>query len=257
MTAISPRSTTSSGAANTVRAVVFDVDGTLVDHDGAQRAGLTARLARNGQALDDGAWTRWRLLEEEHFARHLAGELTFTEQRRVRVRHFTGQGLSDAEADEWFGGYLAAFQAAWRVFDDVGAALDALAGLRLAAFSNVGGEWTRSKLTAVGVIDRFEVVLGMDEAAAAKPDARAFGAVCARLGVSAADVWHVGDRYETDGRGALAAGLRSIWLDRPQADGLSGRPSGDLDPRIHVVTSLAEVPSLLGLAGGDVAEPTA
>lgn len=230
-------------------AVIFDVDGTLVDHDAAQRDGLTAYLADLGATLDDQQWSRWRELEERHFSRYLAGQLAFQEQRRCRVREFTGESLDDAAADVWFAGYQEWFEASWRVYADVGPALAALGGLPLAAFSNVPGDLTRRKLTAVGLIDVFVVVLGTDDVGAAKPDRRVFQAVCATLGTPPERTWHVGDRYSWDAVGARDAGLRSVWLDRPGADP-RGRvpPQGVTDPAadgVAVVTSLVDFATLV------------
>jgi putative hydrolase of the HAD superfamily len=227
-----------------VRAVIFDVDGTLVDHDRAQHDGLAAHLANHTSALDDQRWRQWRELEEEHFSRYLSGELGFQEQRRCRVRGFLGEALDDDAADEWFAGYQERFEASWTLFDDVAPALNALADLPLAAFSNVPGELTRRKLTAVGIIHHFDVVLGTDDVGAAKPEARVFTTVCAELGVSVGDAWHVGDRYYWDGMGARDAGLHSVWLDRPGADALGRRPPDDAiaadGDGVSVVSSLAE-----------------
>lgn len=213
-------------------AVIFDVDGTLVDHDAAQRNGLTAYLASLDWSLTDQQWAQWRTLEERHFTRYLSGELGFQEQRRRRVRDFTGEPLDDAQADAWFTGYQEQFEASWQLFGDVASTLEALRGIPLAAFSNVPGELTRRKLAAVGLADLFDVILGTDDVGAAKPDARVFTAVCTALGVTADQAWHVGDRYYWDGMGARDAGLRSVWLNRPGAD-----PDGRLPPE-HVVDPL-------------------
>ena len=181
-------------------------------------------------------WSRWLDAEDLHFARYLAHELTFEDQRRNRVRDFLAEPLDDAEADAWFAGYLTHFEAAWRLFDDVLPALDLLAGLPIAVFSNVSGEYTRRKINAVGLSDRFAVTWGLDDAGSAKPDARNFLSVCAAMQVNPTRVVHVGDRYETDALGACDAGLVSVWIDR--TDAMSGLSA--VDPRVTVVTSLVE-----------------
>ncbi|MCU0264600.1 MAG: HAD family hydrolase [Actinomycetia bacterium] len=229
-------------------AVVFDVDGTLVDHDSAQRRALLGHLADLGEVADEAAWRRWRDLEELHYARYLAGELTFVEQRRERARAMTGGLRTDAECDAWFAGYLAGFEASWTLFDDVLPALDALAadGLLLGAFSNVAGDFTRRKLAAVGLLDRFAVALGDDDVGAAKPDPQVFWTVCARLDVPVQRAVHVGDRFDKDAAGARDAGLLGVWLDRPGADPL-GRvpPDGVGRDGVAVIAGLAELVELL------------
>ena len=224
-------------------AVLFDVDGTLVDHDAAARRGLEAHLEREGRDVDQGTWARWIEVEDRHFDRYLAGALSFEEQRRERARDFTGRPLSDPEADAWFDGYRQQFEASWSLFDDVLPTLDALAEaeLPLGAFSNVDGGYTRRKLASLGLIDRFGVVLGRDDVTEGKPAAAPFLALAAALGVPASGAIHVGDRYEVDARAARAAGLLGVWLDRPGAAPERRRPDGPLDPAVLVIDSLLDL----------------
>lgn len=227
-----------------VDAVVFDVDGTLVDHDHAEHQGLQRRLAELGRTLDEAEWSRWRELEEHHFARFLSGELSLQGQRRERVRDFTAERFDDTDADAWFAAYQVHFEASWRLFPDVLDVLDTLAAssqLQLGAFSNVSGDFTRHKLARVGIAERFEVVWGTDDVGAAKPDAEVFASLCARLGREPAQTLHVGDRYEADARGAVVAGLRGVWLDRPGADPRGRLARAAPDERVQVITTLAHL----------------
>jgi HAD superfamily hydrolase (TIGR01549 family) len=57
-------------------------------------------------------------------------------------------------------------------------------------------------------------VLVSDLIGAAKPSARAFLRLAETFAVAPGDVWYVGDNPVADVNGALAAGLRAIWLDR-------------------------------------------
>lgn len=230
-------------------AVIFDVDGTLVDHDHAQRQGLGRRLAELGLLLDEPGWRRWRELEELFFAQYLAGETDFLGQRRERVRAFTDERLTDEQADDWFAAYLTHFEESWRLFDDVIETLDRLSGQRVAAFSNVTGEYTRRKLGRVGLLGRFEVAWGVDDVGAAKPAPETFHALCDHLQVERGRVLHVGDRYGADALGACEAGLVGVWLDRPGAEPAGREPRGTVDPRVTVVTSLPEVVRLVCRSG--------
>ena len=239
-----------------LRAVLFDVDDTLVDHERAQRAGLDAALAAEGVLADEAAHLRWRTLVDSTFARYLAGELSFVEQRRVRVRAMTGRDLSDAEADAWVARNVAGFEVGLTLFEDVVPALDVLAGMpgvRLGAFSNVDGDFTRRKLAVVGILDRFDVVLGTSDVAAPKPAPDPFWAMCRALGVPPGRALHVGDRWQVDAFAAAEAGLLGVWLDRPGADprGRAPEPATarpgrqDRQDGVRVIASLAELPALL------------
>ncbi len=224
-----------------IRAVVWDIDDTIFDYASADTAGMRDHLAAEGllggyesveQALD-----RWREITALHWARFAAGEVTFEEQRRDRVRSFLGTPLSDAEADDWFVRYVAHYEAAWKLFPDTVPALDVLAAdYRHAVLSNSSVHNQDRKLRVLGVRDRFEALLCAAELGFCKPAAEAFHAACDALALPPHEVAYVGDQPDIDARGAEAAGLVGIWLDR---GGLGGRPE------LVRITGLEQLPGLL------------
>jgi putative hydrolase of the HAD superfamily len=228
-----------------IRAVVWDVDDTLFDYTGADRAAMCEHLAAEGLLDGDeslvAALERWREATEFQWARFSAGEVSFEGQRRDRVRLFLGRELTDREADDWYRRYKAHYETAWALFPDVLPALNALAAShRHAVLSNSSLTVQDRKLRVLGVHDRFEVILCAAELGVSKPEAGAFLAACAALELAPHQVAYVGDHPEIDGRGAADAGLLSVWIDR---DG--GHEPGDAVGR-HRIASLAELPALLG-----------
>jgi putative hydrolase of the HAD superfamily len=228
-----------------VRGVLFDIDDTLVDHSGAQRAAIVDYLVSLGLDHDEAAVARWREAEERHFSRHLTGELTFQGQRRARVREMLaahgGGDLDDGAADAWFVGYTTRFEAQWTTYDDVAAALDMVAsrGLAVGIVTNVDADHQRRKLEIVGLGARFDVVVGLDTLGFGKPDARVFRHACDLLGTMPRDTVFVGDRLDHDAVGARDAGLRAVWLDR------SGTPRSDVPDGVTRVASLAELEAVV------------
>jgi putative hydrolase of the HAD superfamily len=224
-----------------VLGVLWGIDDTLFDYSGAERAGILEYLAALG-LLDafssaDEAHALWNVDMETAYERFLAGELGFEEQRRVRVAAFLGRiGRAAADPDAWFAGYLAAFTRHRRVFDDVIPALDALSGYRHGLLSNSSSRYQEDKLAAIGLRGRFVSLVCSDEIGHAKPAPEAFLAGCSALGLPPDQVVYVGDKLTTDAHGALAAGLRAVWLDR-------GGVGGGADvPRVR---TLADLPELL------------
>lgn len=223
--------------------VLWDIDDTLFDYSGAERAGILEHLATLGLlgefASPDEAHALWNADMEAAYARFLAGELGFQEQRRVRVEAFLGRiGRTTPEPDVWFAGYLDAFTRHRRVFDDVIPALDALSGYRHGLLSNSSSRYQEDKLTAIGLRGRFASLVCSDEIGFAKPAPEAFLAGCAALGLPPDRVVYVGDKLTIDAEGALAAGLRAVWLDR------RGLREGVAVPRVR---TLADLPELLRL----------
>ncbi|HEY5835307.1 HAD family hydrolase [Streptomyces sp.] len=232
-----------------IRAVLWDIDDTIFDYAGADRAGLRNHLRHEG--LPDGydtvgqALDRWEELTALHWARFAAGECDFPGQRRDRVRDFLGRALTDEEADAYFARHVAHYEAAWALFPDAVPVLDLLAGeYRHAVLSNSAFEHQDRKLRTLGVRDRFEALLCAVELGVSKPEAAAFHAACDVLGLAPHEVAYVGNEPDIDARGAADAGLHGIWLDRLRIGWppeLGGPPRG-VRGRI---TGLAELPGLL------------
>ncbi|MCB5182264.1 HAD family hydrolase [Streptomyces antimicrobicus] len=227
-----------------IRAVLWDIDDTLFDYTGADTAGFARHLAEEGLGGRYGtpqeALALWREATERQWARFAAGATTFQGQRRERVRDFLGApGMDDDEADRWFERYVTHYRAAWALFPDVVPVLDALAAShRHGVLSNSSSANQDDKLRRLGLRDRFEVLVCAAELGVSKPEAAAFRAACAALGLPAAEVAYVGDQPEIDARGARDAGLLAVWLDR---DGRRGPgPRG-----AHRITGLDQLPAVL------------
>lgn len=73
-----------------------------------------------------------------------------------------------------------------------------------------------------------------------KPSAKAFLALEAALGCDPADLWYVGDNPITDISGALAYGLRAVWVN---SDGAT-YPDGLAKPTAQI-NDLTELPALV------------
>lgn len=232
-----------------LRAVLFDLDGTLMDHDSAREAGLRAHLESWLPGIEAGELARlaeeWRRLEALHYDEYARGDCTFSEQRRRRVRGMHAalerEPAEELAADEWFAAYLRHYRGGWRAFADALPALAALAvahpEARLGVVTNGEGEPQRAKLAAIGLQERFATVVASGEEGVAKPEREIFALACERLGVEPGRAAHVGDRLDLDAEGAAGAGLRGVWLDRAGEGGAPGH--------VARISTLHELPAAL------------
>ena len=226
-----------------IQAVFFDLDGTLLDHTAAARAGAIGLFRTYSDRLtdsDEHLLQRWEDLMDLHFDRYLRGETTYAGQRRGRVRDFfdvTPSAMPDAEADAAFAVYRDSYERHWMLFPDVTDTLDALRGWRLGVITNGSSTHQRQKLAAVGVLDRFAAVVVSEDVGVAKPDPVIFQAACQAVGEPPSACVLVGDRLDVDALGACEAGLRGVWLDRhDEGPGSSG---------VTRITRLTELPALV------------
>ncbi|MDI6104856.1 HAD family hydrolase [Actinoplanes sp. NEAU-A12] len=217
-----------------MRAVLFDLDDTLVDQETAAGAAVVSWAATLG-ITGPGVAADWARIAEPHYARYQRREITFTGQRRERVREFLaasparhpGAVLTDEEADGLFAGYLERYESGWAAFDDAVPALRhaRATGLTVAVLTNGDEAQQRRKLDRTGLAAEIDVLVASSALPAGKPDPRAFRAAVDLLGVDASEALMVGDSLDKDIRGALAAGLPAVLLDRHGVHAGAGVPT--------------------------------
>jgi putative hydrolase of the HAD superfamily len=225
-------------------AVLFDIDGTLMDDDRAVLFALTAFHSGYSSELDlsiTDLLTRWKGLLNLYFARYLAGEMSIKEQRRARIRDLfanTRLHLSDGDADCIFASYEREYRAAWQAYPDSLPMLDALRHLPLGVLSNGDREQQTGKLQKCGLAPYFFGIFVSSEIGFAKPSPEAFLTACRRMDTSPGQCIYVGDNLLTDARASASAGLIGIWLNRSGVRAESG-----VD--VPVIRTLADLPALV------------
>jgi putative hydrolase of the HAD superfamily len=124
------------------------------------------------------------------------------------------------------------------VFADVlGALTTARRSHRLGLVTNGASCLQREKLDASGLAGLFDAVVVSADLGVAKPDPRVFRHALTLLDADPRETTMVGDSIARDIDGALAAGLRAIWLNR------GGRPRPVGRPDITEITTLDHVTS--------------
>ena len=119
--------------------------------------------------------------------------------------------------DEYFDALFTHYAsgAAWRAYPEAHQALRAARGwgLRVGVVSNFDSRLPLI-LRELGFESLLDTVVTSSGCGAAKPDTRIFRHALEALGVVAETALHVGDDLDTDYRGAIAAGMAALHLDR-------------------------------------------
>lgn len=201
-----------------LRAIIFDLDDTLVDQAGAARRAVVGWAAEHGISGVDVA-DRWESVSDRHYRRYQSRELGFQEQRRARAREFLGVDVTDVEADELFAGYLTRYEALWVAFDDAVPTLRRVrdAGLRTVVLTNGDDDHQRHKLDLTGLAAEVDLHVSTSTLPASKPDPTAYLLTCERAGIAPAEALMVGNSLAHDVLGPVEAGLEAVLLDRHDA----------------------------------------
>ncbi|MER1996818.1 MAG: HAD family hydrolase [Arthrobacter sp.] len=232
--------------------VLFDIDETLVDLRTAMGNTLREISAKDLAHFTEEDWAAYQHLysadPQGYYDRYLAGELSFTRQRLLRVAHAQqahGLPAFDGDAEEaWNAAYDQTLPRHFKAFDDVVPVLDLLDahGIPYGAVSNNVHDYQRAKLDAAG-LERIKVLVGIDAVDAAKPDPAIFLEGVRLLGTDPAQTLYVGDNPEVDGKGALDAGLQALWVERSGNEQLRAAY-----PDLPVSGTLAAVAAAVGLS---------
>ncbi len=209
-----------------IRAVLLDLDGTLVDSLGAWGEAFGDALALGRPhvpalgGLGDGPRAHLEVFRPlVHRAHRDAGGGEW--QREFLQRAFAllldQLGHPDeALAERMFAHYEAAWPRHVRLYPEVPAVLDQLAHrYRLAIVSNGLGHEQRLKIGPLGLDRHIDVAAISSELGTRKPDPAIFRHALQQLDVAPGEAIHVGDDVGADILGARAAGLAAgVWLNR-------------------------------------------
>ncbi|MFQ5938178.1 MAG: HAD family hydrolase, partial [Acidiferrobacterales bacterium] len=216
-----------------VRAVTFDLDGTLWDatpvlaraerevHDWLQR-----HHPRLGEAFST---EDLRALRHALAIRHPELRHNVTELRKVSIRIAAAQVGVDPDVSAQAFRVFMQHRNRVRLYDDVLPTLIRLRG-RYTLCSLTNGN---ADVTEIGIAHMFHHSLSAVEAGIAKPDSELFRKVCELAGVTPDQTVHVGDEPETDIAGAAASGCRTVWINR---SGASWTHDWRPDAEIHSLT---------------------
>jgi putative hydrolase of the HAD superfamily len=192
-----------------VRAVLFDLDGTLTDR--------TASIERYARRLRSDLASQLREVQAEE----VAAVIHAADQRGYAPREDVFRALAQAlpwhQAPE-----LALLQIHWDKWfpaDTVASAgaLSTLQALRDAGFllgivSNGRAKGQERKIDVLGLRELLGVVVISEAAGVKKPDPKIFAAATLALGCANREAWFVGDHPANDVHGATQAGLLAIWV---------------------------------------------
>lgn len=194
---------------------VFDLDGTLVDQASAARSWTAEFVAR------------WNLPDEA--TDRVTAALTERISKEVVFDHIVAEWSLPSTGAEIWAAYRNRMPQLVQCSPEDKAALTELrsAGWTVGIATNGMVDNQEGKIRTTGLADLIDGWVISGEAGIRKPDPRIFDVLAQRLGC-ALEGWMVGDSFEHDVMGGVAAGLQTAWIAPPHASVPAGSARFDI-----------------------------
>lgn len=207
-----------------IRAVAWDIDGTLIDSEPLHDAVLGEVCASYGVDLSDLPPNHFRGIHMPDVWRALKSRFPATLAEAEWSDAIVGRYVERAGELKPLPGAIEAM----RAFSD--------AGLRQVCVSNSGRRVVDANLRALAILDLIEFSISLDDVTAGKPDPEPYLASARRLGLPAETVAAVEDSV-AGATSARLAGLRVFAIASEQ--------QGPVTPAEKTVSRLLELPALI------------
>lgn len=222
-----------------IRAVLIDVDNTLLDFNACAMEGMRLVCEKHGLPFRADYFPIFKEINDSLWTRVENGELTREGLYEVRWDMILPKLGIDFDGKTFEKDFLPHLAILAIPFDGAKELLRALSSrVPVCAASNAAHDQQLSRLGKSGLLPFFTDVYTSERLGAPKPSEAFFRGCAARLGIAdTGDILMIGDSIHADIMGACAVGMKTCWFD---PDGLP--PCGGIVPDTTVSTLSQIIP---------------
>ena len=199
-----------------ISALLLDLDDTLIDDRGAMAKAVLSFRQLHRLALDEDDTVlsqRWDSIGRALWQKLDLGEVSFQEQRRLRVKQTFQLDISDAEVDAMLADYLDYYEQHWQCYSYTEEFLAQSAHLPRAIITNGHRPQAHKKMAKLGLNSHFPTVVTPEDCGARKPDPEIFLHTLKLLNVAPENALMIGDNLFADIEPAKALGINVFHID--------------------------------------------
>lgn len=202
-----------------IRALLIDLDDTILCETMAMKSAINS-LVFNKFAhfqlisladTDNSLFDIWGKASSSYWQQYIDGEISFQQQRQLRVRALFGAHISDQAANAIFDDYLTLYESYWTATPGCELFMIKTASIPKVLVTNGNKEQAIQKLKKLHLLECFSAIFTAEEFAA-KPNPAIFHAALKTLNCAPEDALMIGDDELTDIAPAKRLGMHTFQV---------------------------------------------
>ena len=225
-------------------AIIFDIDGTLIDYDYAQYQTLDKLLDiipwnNSTRPMTKEVFEYWYKEKNEFYTRPDSNKVNQYEQQKIILENVLANWKIIVDSTQLTNTLFDIYETTWRAYPDVLECLFKLNEYKLCVISNGDSKFQRLKLTKTGLDRYFSEVLVSGDIKIKKPDSKIFQTMSDNINIRLDKCVYIGDRLDFDAIGSSDAGMLGVWLTRKNIIGKK------IPKNVKTIASLQQLTPLL------------
>ena len=225
-------------------AIIFDIDGTLIDYDYAQYQTMDKLLDiipwnNSTRPMTKEVFEYWYKEKNEFYTRPDSNKVNQYEQQKIILENVLANWKIIVDSTQLTNTLFDIYETSWRAYPDVLECLFKLNEYKLCIISNGDSKFQRLKLTKTGLDRYFSEVLVSGDIKIKKPDSKIFQTMSDNINIPLNKCVYIGDRLDFDAIGSSDAGMLGVWLNRKNIIGKK------IPKNVKTIASLQQLTPLL------------
>ncbi|KYC99902.1 2-haloalkanoic acid dehalogenase [Heyndrickxia sporothermodurans] len=219
-----------------IKAVLFDLDGTLLNRDLSVREFICDQYHRFYRFLG-------HIPKEKYVSKFIELDCRgYVWKDKVYEQLVNEYNIHTITPEQLLEDYITQFKNSCVLYPNLIVMLEMLKdnNMKLGMITNGKGQFQMDNVAALGIENYFDAILISEWEGCKKPEPQIFEKALRKLNVSASESLFVGDHPDNDVKAAENAGMKGIW----KKDEYWGKVEAD-----YIINDLSEIPIILKEAG--------
>ena len=225
-------------------AIIFDIDGTLIDYDYSQYYALDKLLDiipwnKVERPITKDVFDFWYKEKNEFYNRPDSNKINQYDQQKIILENVLSNWKIIVDSTQLTNRLFDIYETSWRAYPDVLECLFNINKYKLCIISNGDSKFQRLKLTKTGLERYFSEILISGDIKIKKPNSKIYQTMSDKINIPIDKCVYIGDRLDFDAIGSSDAGMLGVWLNRKNIT------DKKIPKKVKMIASLQQLTPLL------------